>query len=285
MLGDWVNLMGHQKAAYEILTRLYTPETITQTELLRKVLLWYTRFDLFVGFQSGGEAVLGREWYVAIYDYYSSQARGDPDNIHYKYEERFARSRIVAKDSSDLFARKAKGLIADEEFMVELPKLAERVNALDKDFDPMLVDPSGYVTDLTGESDPDDIVNPYEPNVIFGGAQWTTNYLLSDMFGITFMYHIQAAMALRKPLDPELANKAYRAAQAFEAVCKYEKAPPGAIIEAQASLAISTLFLPKDQKNIEWCRRTFCRVEASGYVTKFLSKPSRRGNQASLYYT
>src|SRR6186713_2524290 len=105
MLGDWVNLMGHQKAAYEILTRLYTPHSIMQTELLRKVLLWYTRFDLFVGFQSGGESVLGRDWYVAAHDYYAQKAREDPDNLTLKYEERFSYSRLVAKDSSDLFAR------------------------------------------------------------------------------------------------------------------------------------------------------------------------------------
>jgi hypothetical protein len=66
-LGDWVNLMGHQKAAHEMLTRLYTPETIVKSDFLLKVVFWYVRFDLFVGFQSVGGAVLSRDWYVAVH--------------------------------------------------------------------------------------------------------------------------------------------------------------------------------------------------------------------------
>lgn len=261
-----MNLSGHQKAAYEILTRLYTPETITQTELLRKVLLWYVRFDLFVGFQSGGESVLGREWYVAVHDYYCKQAREHPENLDLKYEKRFAYSRLVAKDSNDLFARKAKGLLTDEEFLEQLPALTECVNSLDKTVDPVLLDPSDYVTDMVGTPDPEDIVDPYAPNVIWKEPRWTSNYLVMDMYGIIFMFHIQVSLALRKPFPPDLPEKAHRVAQIFEAVCKYPEAPPGAIIEAQACLAIATLFLPKDQKSIQWCRRTFTKIESSGYV-------------------
>ncbi|KAF2113404.1 hypothetical protein BDV96DRAFT_496675, partial [Lophiotrema nucula] len=267
LLGDWVNLASHQKAAYEILTRLYTPQTITKTALLRKVLLWYVRFDLFVGFQSGGEAVLGREWYVAVHDWYSKQAKDKPDAITYRYEERFAWSRLVAKDSADLFAKSAKGLLTPEQFMAQLPVVTEQVNALDKNIDPVLLDPKGYVKDFTGKPEPDDIVNPYEPNVIWGGSQWTTNYLLLDMFGIIFMFNVQISMAMKKPWDsPELVEKARRAAQIFEAVCLYTKGPPGAIIEAQASLAIATLFLPKDEKTVQWCRNTFAKIESAGYI-------------------
>ncbi|KAF2019313.1 hypothetical protein BU24DRAFT_116978 [Aaosphaeria arxii CBS 175.79] len=266
VLGDWVNLMGHQKAAYEILTRLYTPQTITQTELLRKVLLWYIRFDLFVGFQSGGEAVLSRDWYVVMHDYYAQRAREDPDNITLKYEERFAHSRLVAKDSSDLFARKAKGLLSDEDFMRQLPGLTESVMSLDKNIDPALLDPKDYVTDFHGTPDPENIVNPYEPNIIWGDDRWTSNYLLFDMYGIMFMYQVQISMASRKPFDPELTKLAYRVCQVFQAVTEYPKAPPGAIIEAQATMAIAILFLPKDPKTVQWCRRTFARIESSGYI-------------------
>ncbi|KAF2731651.1 hypothetical protein EJ04DRAFT_363804 [Polyplosphaeria fusca] len=266
MLGDWVNLQAHQKAAFDILTRLYTPQSMTKTELMRKVLLWYVRFDLFVGFQSGGEAILGREWYVAVHEWYEQQAQEHPDDLTYRYEERFAYSRLVAKDSADLFAKKARGLLSDEEFMAQLSEVAESVNSLDKNIDPMLLDPCDFVTDFTGTPDPDDIVNPYEPNVIWGGPRWTSNYLLLDMWGIIFMFNIQMSMVTRKSFDPELTRKAYRAAQVFEAVCAYPKGLPGAIIEAQASLAIASIFLPKDPKTIQWCRRTFIKVESTGYI-------------------
>ncbi|KAF2475639.1 uncharacterized protein BDR25DRAFT_211783 [Lindgomyces ingoldianus] len=266
VLGDWVNLMGHQKAAYQILKKLYTPQTITKSELLRKVLLWYVRFDLFVGFQSGAEAVLGQEWYVSIHDFYVHQARENPENITLKYEERFAYSRLVAKDFNDLFARRSKGQLTDEAFMTQLGEIDQRVKGLDKNIDPILFDPSGYITDFSGTPDPDDIVNPYEPNIIWQGQQWTSNYLLLDSWGIMFMYNIQCSLALRRPIDPDVGEKAYRAAQTFEAVTMYPKAPPGAIIEAQACLAIATLFLPKDPKTIQWCRRTFAKIESAGYI-------------------
>lgn len=204
---------------------------------------------------------------MAVYDYYAREARENPDNLTLKYEERFAHSRLVAKETSDLFAKKAKGLLSDQDFMAELPRVDERVNNLDKNIDPALLDPEDHITDFSGKPDPDDIVNPYEPNVIWGGTRWTSNYLLLDMYGIIFMYHIQVSLALRKPFDPELANKAYRVAQVFEAVCEHPSAPPGAIVEAQASLAIATLFLPKDPKTIQWCRRTFAKIESSGYVS------------------
>ncbi|KAF2275660.1 uncharacterized protein EI97DRAFT_378796 [Westerdykella ornata] len=266
MLGDWVNLMWHQKAAYDALTRLYTPESVLQSAFIRKVLLWYIRFDLFVGFQSGGESVLGREWYVSVHDYYVKKVREIPHDLGMKYEERFAYSRLVAKDSNDLFARKARGLLTDEKFMEELPKLADRINNLDKNIDPVLLDPSEHVTDLAGDPDPDDIVNPYETNIIWGGSRWTTNYLIMDMYGIILMFQIQISHALRKPFDPDLKHKALRVAQVFEAICLCPKATPGAIIEAQASLAIATLFLPKDPKTIQWCRRTFVKIESAGYI-------------------
>jgi hypothetical protein len=269
MLGDWVNLLGHQKAAFELLTRLYTPETITQSDFLLKVLLWYIRFDLFVGFQSGGEAVLGREWYEAVHKCYVEKIRNNPDDIGMQYEERFANSRLVAKDSNDLFARTSKGLIAPQDFMAQLPAMKERVDSLRTDLTPSLTDPCHKVHSMPGTPDPEDIVNPYEPDLIWGGPLWTSNFLHLDMWGIQFMFNISYSMATKQPFDPELASEAYKAVQVFEAMCAYPEAPPGALLEAQVSFAIAIIFLPKDQKTVQWVRRTFAKIEASGYVYPF----------------
>ncbi|KAF2684363.1 hypothetical protein K458DRAFT_302760 [Lentithecium fluviatile CBS 122367] len=266
VLGDWVNLMGHQKAAYDMLTRLYTPETITQSEFHLKVLLWYIRFDLFVGFQSGGESVLSRDWYVAVHDHYHNKAEGNPDDLNSRYEERFAYSRLAAKDSNDLFSRKGKGLLSDEVFMQQLAELNARIDGLDKHIHPMLLDPKDKVKSFPGTPDHDSIVNPYEPGILWDGPHWTTNYLVMDMYGIMFMHHISISMAMRKPFDHAYVEKAFRAAQAFEAIRNYPHAPPGAIIEAQATMAIASIFMPKDKKTTDWCRRQFVRIESAGYI-------------------
>lgn len=267
MLGDWVNLMGHQKAAFEMLTHLYTPQTITESDFLLKVFSWYIRFDLFVGFQSGGEAVLGREWYTAVHQRYAQKmAENGQDAVGMQYEERFAYSRIVAKDSNDLFARTGKGLVSPHEFLQQLPRLQEQVEGLQHGVYPTLLDPSYKVGFLPGSAEPTDIVDPYEPNLIWAGPLWTSNYLFLDTWGIIFMFNISVSMALKQPLNPNLAKPAYRAIQVFEAMCTYPDAPPGTILEAQVCFAIATLFLPKDEKTVSWCRKRFAKIEATGYI-------------------
>jgi len=49
-------------------------------------------------------------------------------------------------------------------------------------------------------------------------------------------------------------------------VPKFDYTLISAIIEAQVSFAIATLFLPKDPKTMQWCRRAFAKVEALGYI-------------------
>lgn len=264
MLGDWVNLMGHQKAAFEMLTRLYTPQSITESDFLLKVFSWYIRFDLMVGFQSGGEAVLGREWYVAVHERYAQKVAENPEDVGMQYEERFAYSRTVAKDSNDLFARTGKGLVSPQDFMQQLPRLKEQVEGLQTTVFPKLLDPSYKVSCIPGSAEPSDIVDAYEPNIIWKGPLWTSNYLCLDTWGIIFMFNISVSMALKQPLDPALAKSAYRIIQIFEAMRTYPDAPPGTILEAQVCFAIATLFLPKDAKTVSWCRKRFANIEAAG---------------------
>ncbi|KAF2637468.1 hypothetical protein P280DRAFT_105984 [Massarina eburnea CBS 473.64] len=266
VLGDWVNLMGHQKAAYEMLIRLYTPKTIAQSDFHLKVLLWYVRFDLFVGFQSGGEATLSQEWYVAVHEHYVQRSHEAPDDLNLKYEERFAYSRLVAKHVHDFFLRKGRGQMSDEAFTQGRPHLEKMVNDLDKNISPALLCPSKRVKGFQGTPDPDDIVNPYEPDVLWDEPYWTSNYLILDMYGIIFMYNVSISMAMRKPFEPEVVKKAYRVAQIFEAIRRYPGAPPGAMLEAQATIAIGMIFLPKDVKTSNWCRRTYARIESAGYI-------------------
>ena len=265
MLGDWVNLMGHQKAAFEMLTKLYTPESITASDFLLKVSLWYIRFDLFVGFQSGGEAVLGREWYEAVHNCYSQKSRENPDDLAMKYEAHFAHSRLVAKDSNDLFARTQKGLISGPDFMAQLPLLKKRIEDLDHLVPPELLDPKFKANDIPRSSNPDEIVNPTEAE-IFVGPLFTSNFLKLDIWGIVFMFYVSESIAFRRPFPPEITNTAYEAVRVFEAMCAHPKSPPGTLLEAQVCFAIATLFLPRNPKTIRYCRRVFAKVEAAGYI-------------------
>ncbi|CAI6337554.1 unnamed protein product [Periconia digitata] len=266
VLGDWVNLMGHQKAAYDMLVRRYSPETIVQSNFLLKIVLWYIRFDLFVGFQSGGEAVLSREWYVAVHERYMQRKAENPDSLQLRYEERFAYTRVIAKDVHDLFLRKGRGQMSDEETMQQFAVMDGKLRNLDENIDPELMDTNKKIKRLQGNPDPNGIFNGSEPNVIWGGEYYMSNFVLLDLYGILFMYHLSISMAMRKPFEPDMVQKAYQTAQMFEALCQLPNAPPGAIFEAQATIAIAMLFLPKDPTTRDWCRRSFVKIESSGYI-------------------
>lgn len=72
---DWVNVVGHQKAAHRMLLELYSPETIMEDELQRKILSWCARFDHAAGLKPGYETVLERDWFCAREEYYRHQLR------------------------------------------------------------------------------------------------------------------------------------------------------------------------------------------------------------------
>ncbi|KAF2092178.1 hypothetical protein K490DRAFT_13455, partial [Saccharata proteae CBS 121410] len=267
-LGDWVNLIGHQKAAYQIITELYTPETIMQNETLRRIITWYVRFDLFGGLLSGYETVLSRDWFVACNQYYVQQTRDRPRDLCSKFEERLSLCRLFATDVSVLFSRRAKGVMDDETFNSECEALERRFESWHEELDPALIDPSKRIMDFTGAPppDPDDIVDPYKPNVMYGGDLFPMNITFIDYWAIFIMFKLQLAMAQRTMPDPELVKISYDICQMFEAVEKHPESPTGIVIEAQASLGIATLFLPKDQRHIMWCRRKFAKVEQLGYI-------------------
>jgi hypothetical protein len=81
-----VNLMNHQKAALQILTQLFSTQTVMQLPVTRWILTWYVRFDVFVGMLGGFETRLPREWFLATVDYGLDQLTIDPENLSWKSE-------------------------------------------------------------------------------------------------------------------------------------------------------------------------------------------------------
>lgn len=263
-----MNLRGHQKAAHQLLTSLYTPQNVSQNETLRKAFQWYTRFDLFVGFQSGAEAVIGREWLEESYNYWATQLRDRPNDLVLKYEERFAYSRWLATDVAMLFARKNKGQISDEAFGAELGGLIQKFDSWESQLDPALVNPDHLVKDFSDAPprDPDSVVDPYDPNFLYEGPLWTTNFLFTDFWAIHLMFKSLLALVERRLPPPEISEMAYKMTQMFEAVQMFPRSPPGSIIEAQASMAFGSLFIARDEKTIMWCRKKFAAIECAGWV-------------------
>ncbi|KAI9746182.1 MAG: hypothetical protein M1818_000863 [Claussenomyces sp. TS43310] len=267
-LGDWVNLLGHQKAAHEILTELYTPETVMESSLTRTVLGWYARFDVFAGLMGGFGTVLSREWFSHAQEYYQGQIIKEPDKLDWKIEEAIARHRLIAMDMSILFAKKGKGEISLEQFIDENESVSRRVLDWKEKLDPALQDPHYLVTDFTGAPpiDPDDIINPYLPNTLYRGPLWSMNFCMIDWYSLGIMHRYQTALTLQSQPSKELGATSYAICQLFEAIEYWPHSPKGSILACQASLGIAALFLPRDEMHHMWCRRKLAAIESEGYI-------------------
>lgn len=267
-LGDWVNLMGHQKAALEILTRLFAPQTAMNSATTRMLLTWYIRFDVFVGMMGGFETNLPREWFSTVVSFCKGQVERDPQNLGMKTELHASALRLISRDMSILYARGGRGDISGADFATEHNHISDRLYEWRVKFDPALTDPHYRVTDFKHKVplDDDDIVNPYKPGYLYEFPLFSTTVLTAEWHSILVMHKSQEAFALQQKPSDELRSLAYAICEIFEAVQLWPSAPNGALIPIQACLAIAALFLPRDSRHHMWLRRKYAMLESLGYV-------------------
>lgn len=201
-----MNLLGHQKAAYQILIQLYTPQTVMDSQMSRIILAWYSRFDVFAGLMGGFEMVLSREWFWCSEQFLLQQAACDPTNLNWKVEHSFAKIRRIAMDMSTVFAKIAKGETTIEQFVSENQAVGRMIAGWKTELDPALQDSRFLVTEYTNARPlgPDDIVDPFVPGTIYRGPLWVMNNALIDWYSIDLMHKYQTALTLGSQPGPEL---------------------------------------------------------------------------------
>ena len=231
----------------------------------RKILAWYSRFDVMGGLMSGYQTVLGREWFVASEKYYRQQSLSYPNSIDYKIEASIAKHRLLAVDLALLLAQLPRGVITAETFLRESNKVARQIRTWKESLDPIFRDPSYLVQSFEGkERAPEDIVDPYLPGGLYRGALFTFNFMLIDWHAINLMHGYKTASMLKRPVPQELSIIALDICRLFEAVEYWPGSPPGSMLKAQSGLGLAILVLPKDEKHIMWCRRKLAKIESLG---------------------
>lgn len=265
-LGDWINLLGHQKAAFQILTELYAPQTVMENQISRVILGWYMRFDVFAGLLGGFDMVLSREWFSSSQEFCQQQVIMEPTNLDWKIELAIAKLRLVAMDMGKVFARIGKGEISFDQFIQENEAVGRRIDAWKTEMDPALQDERYLVNDFSDARhvDLNDIVNPYIPGKIFYGPLWTMNVSTIDWHSIWLMHKYQSALIMQMQPSPELGEKAFDCCRLLESVEFFPGSPPGTIVAMQASLGIAALFLPRDEVHSMWVRRKLASIESQG---------------------
>lgn len=259
--------MGHQKAAHEVLTQLFTPQSAMQTPMHRMILTWYVRFDVFVGLMGGFETTLPREWFTTTIAYYQSQLAADPENLHWKYEDCSSRLRLISMDMSMLFARGARGEIPQETFAQEHAKISKQLRDWKEIFDPELTNQAYLVTQSGGNVDPGNIVDPYALGILYDYPLFTTTVLTCEWHSIVIMHEFQALMSSQAEPTAQLAELSQRSfaiCQIFETIQSWPSTPKGTLIIIHPCIAIATLFLPRDEKHHMWIRRKFALLESMG---------------------
>ncbi|KAI9799521.1 MAG: hypothetical protein M1833_004043 [Piccolia ochrophora] len=267
-LGDWVNLLNHQKAACSLLRQLYNPATVMQTELTRAIMGWYSRFDVYAGLLGGYKSSLGREWFAACQEHYAEQSRQHPTIVSYRIEETIAKHRLLARDMGILFARRAAGELNEKEFNSGNEDISQQFRRFRLELHPRLTDPRHTVTSFEGVQTPcaNDIVDPFQPGVLFKGPLWQMNFCFLDSYATDLMHRYQTALLHKMPPSEEVVELAYKACQLFEAVEFYPDKPAGALLAMQAAMSMATLFLPKDDRHVMWCRKKFAMIESLGFI-------------------
>ncbi|KAK3323435.1 hypothetical protein B0T19DRAFT_358636 [Cercophora scortea] len=268
-LGDWVNLMGHQRAALEILTQLFTPQSVMQSSASRMMLTWYARFDVFIGIMGSFETSLPREWFTACIDYYDSRAAAEPSSVGWKIEASAARLRFISMEMSLLFGKGARQEVAEEAYVAEHRRLSSALDNWRDSWDPALEDPAYLVTDFprTHALDPEDIVNPFTPGVLFRPPLFASTMLSCEWHSIALMLESQAIAEASDETRARMMEHAYAICQICETVEFWPLSPGGSLIILHPCLAIAALFVPRDAKHHIWIRKKFALLEGMGYIS------------------
>ncbi|KAK4126187.1 hypothetical protein N657DRAFT_297306 [Parathielavia appendiculata] len=268
-LGDWVNLMGHQRAAFEVLTHLFTPQSVMQTPVGRVALMWYARYDVFVGIMSSFGTLLSQEWFSVPVEYYESRAAAEPDNVGWKIEACSARLRLASMEMSLLIARGAKHEITEDEYIAEHRRLSVFFGNGRKTWDPALTDAACLVNELAGNQkpNPDDIVDPFAPGVLFRPPLFASTLLTCEYHSVALMHGSQNAKQLTEEDRARLMEHAYAILQICETVERWPLSPPGSLIILHSSLAIAALYVRRDPRHHMWIRRKFALLETLGYIS------------------
>ncbi|KAF4994737.1 hypothetical protein FGRMN_5591 [Fusarium graminum] len=266
--GDWVNLMGHQKAAFEIITSIFTPQTVMQTPMGRMCLSWYARFDGFVAIMGGFPTDLPREWFQAMLDFYKTGMIENPEEVYWKINEWSARLRLITYDMSILFARGGRGQISQEDFVKEHDLINEQLLEWKEKRDPALQDPRYLVKDFPPPEtlDPDDFVDPYTVGILYDFPLFDVTVLCAEWNSIMIMHKCQSSGMRPDILFADLNRHAHRTCQYFETLEFWPSTPRGVLVLIQACIAIAALFCPQDARHHMWFRRKFALLETMGYI-------------------
>lgn len=267
-LGDWVNLMGHQKAALEILSQLFTPQSIVETSLNRTILSWYIRFDILVGLMGGFGTSLPRDWFVAFDGHCRVRLASEPDNLDWLYERAENRLRLICHDICLLVAKRARDNMEGALVIAEHENVARQLREWRETLEPALTDSSRLATLPSYPSD-EAFSTPSRTAPLYDAPLSSTTLLLCEWHATVMMHLYQASQGSQGQILPELGSPPQHAeaiSQIFSAGEQWASGPKGWLIMLHPCITIASMFLPPNPGSNLWLRKKFALLESSGYI-------------------
>lgn len=228
---------------------------------------WYARFDTFVALMGGFPTDLPRDWFTTLIEFHQSKtAITSKDSLRWKIDQRSSRLRLITYDMSLLYARGSRGQISPADFITEHDRLTTTLVEWKDNWDPDLSDAAYLVMDFPNQQplDPDDIVDPYAPGLIYNFPLFISTLIYAEWHSIMIMHKSQSTNIPPDVLFVELRRHAYVICQHFEAIELWPLTPAGVLISLQACLSIAALFLPRDELHHMWLRRKFATLDVLG---------------------
>ncbi|KAH8691255.1 putative C6 finger domain protein [Talaromyces proteolyticus] len=266
-IGDWVNLVDHHQAADALIHEMITPQSSTQNETHRFLLIWHSRFDLVAGLIAKNEAILSREWYTTIDEHDAAQAALSPDDLTAQLRLVSSRTRLFAMDYASLFARLGRQLVSFDDFVKELNEMDTTVHMLHQvleqyDNCPEITMPRPAVP-LQG---PEDVLDTAMPCRFYRDSMWRLNFAWADLLSTELMYKYQTHISIGRPEGPELQRIALQICHHAESIVRWPEVDVGTVIAFHNWLVLTAMFLPRDPKHMMWSRRMIARIEINGYI-------------------
>lgn len=258
--------MGHQKAALEILSQLFTPQSIVETSLNRTILSWYIRFDILVGLMGGFVTSLPREWFVAFDGHCQVRLASEPDNLDWLYERAENRLRLICHDICLLVARRARDNTEGTMVSTEHENVAGQLREWRETLEPALTDPSRLVTLPSYPSD-ETFNASSRTAALYDAPLSSTSLLLCEWHATVMMHLYQASQGSQDQILPELGSLSQHAeaiSQIFNAAEQWPSSPKGMLIMLHPCITIASMFLQPSPGSNLWLRRKFALLESSG---------------------
>lgn len=263
--------MGHQKAAFEILTKLFTPGSAVQSPLGRMVVKWYARFDIWVATQGGFPTALSQDWLTEMMSYCQAQAARVTDDPVMEYawcmEKELAQFLVISRAMSMLYARRSRDQIEPSDYEAEHTRLLKVSKDWRESWSPIIADPNYRVTvfDYGPPKTEADIIDPHAPpQDLYRSHKFATTGLIMHYLSITIMHKLQSPPGVGQSVWMELAGHGYEVCQIFEQIERFPGSPAGSLLFLHAPLSISGLVTPQDDKHHMWFRRKFALLESKG---------------------